>query len=305
LTAGVADERVVVEHDGHQLTLTNLSKALYPEVGFTKGAVIDFYARVAPTMLTHLDGRVVTLRRFPNGVAAKGFFEKRCPSHRPPWVATALGPGDGDAGMAYCVFDSIATLVWSANLAALELHVPLARAATADVPDHVVFDLDPGAPATITECAQVAVALRDILDDLGLELFAKTSGSKGLQCYLPLNTAHDWDHTRSFALAVAQLLEQRLDGLVVTDMTRSLRKAKVLIDWSQNVPAKTTVCAYSLRATPRPTVSTPVTWVEVEHAADGEPLSFEADEVLRRIDELGDLFAPVAELRQHLPAPRS
>lgn len=298
-------DEVVVDVDGHQLRLRNLHKVLYPASGFTKGEVIDYYARIAPTMLTHLAGRCVTFRRFPNGVEGQSFFEKRCPSHRPEWVGTVLGPGDGPRGIEYCMLDTTASLVWAANLAALELHVPLARAASAQAPDHIVFDLDPGAPAAMRECAEVALWLRDVLGGLGLTLVPKTSGSKGLQCYVPLNTPHEWDHVRSFALAVAQLMEKHHPALVVSDMKKELRRGKVLIDWSQNVPAKTTVCAYSLRAMPRATASTPVTWSEVEAAADGLELAFEAGEVLARVAEHGDLFAPVATLEQRLPAPTS
>jgi bifunctional non-homologous end joining protein LigD len=295
----------VVEVDGHRLELSNLDKVLYPEAGFTKGEVIDYYARVAPTALAHLGDRGITLKRFPDGVASDGFFEKRCPSHRPDWVPVAAGPGDRRGGVDYCVLDSVAALVWSANLAALELHAPMARAVDPDVPTMVVFDLDPGAPAAMAECAQVGLAIHDVLDHLGLVTLAKTSGSKGLQLYVPLNTAdHTHDHTRSFALAVAQLLAKQLPKLVLTEQKRSLRPGKVLIDWSQNAHHKTTIGAYSLRARPRPTVSTPVTWDEVAEAAEGEPLSFEAGEVLARIDEHGDLFAEAATLQQQLPAPK-
>ena len=267
--------------------------------------MVDYYARIAPTILTHLSGRCVTLRRFPDGVEGQSFFEKRCPGHRPEWVHTALGPGDRRGGIHYCVLDDAASVVWAANLAALELHTPMARSADLDRPTMVVFDLDPGPPAGITECAQVALALRDVLDHLDLEAFPKTSGSKGLQVYLPLNTPATHDEARDFALAVAQLLEKQRPGEVLTEMRKELRTGKVFIDWSQNAHFKTTVCAYSLRARPRPTVSTPVTWDEVGAAADGAPLSFEATEVVERVDRLGDLFAPTATLRQALPRPRA
>lgn len=300
----MAAERVPVTIGEHTLSLSNLDKVLYPEVGFTKAEVIDYYAKIAPVMLTHLADRCVTLRRYPNGVDGKSFFEKRCPSHRPDWVPTARGPGDRSGTIDYCVIDTDAALVWAANLAALELHTPMSRASDASRPTMVVFDLDPGAPAAMTECAQVALGIREVLHDLDLESVAKTSGSKGLQLYVPLNTPHEVDHARSFALAIAQLLAARMPALVVTDMTKALRTNKVLIDWSQNTGFKTTVCAYSLRARPQPTVSTPVTWDEVADAAGGAPLSFLAADVLARVAEQGDLFAPAATLEQHLPDPR-
>ncbi len=295
----------VVEIDGHQLKLSNLDKVLYPEVGFTKGQVIDYYARVAPTMLTHVADRCVTFRRFPNGVDDKSFFEKRCPSHRPGWVEVALGPGDRTGPVEYCLLDDRAALVWAANLAALELHTPMARADDIESPMMVVFDLDPGAPAAMTECAVVALEIRAALEPLDLDLWAKTSGSKGLQLYLPLNSPHTHEHASQFALALAQLMEKHHPDLVVSNMRKDLRHGKVLIDWSQNSRHKTTVCAYSLRARPRPTVSTPVSWKEVEAGAGGAPLSFEADDVLERIEEHGDLFADTATLEQHLPPQRS
>ena len=301
----MAGRSVTVDVDGRQLSLSNLDKVLYPEAHVTKGEVVDYYARIAPTILTHLSGRCVTLRRFPDGVEGQSFFEKRCPGHRPEWVHTALGPGDRRGGIHYCVLDDAASVVWAANLAALELHTPMAQSADLDRPTMVVFDLDPGPPAGITECAQVALALRDVLDHLDLEAFPKTSGSKGLQVYLPLNTPATHDEARDFALAVAQLLEKQRPGEVLTEMRKELRTGKVFIDWSQNAHFKTTVCAYSLRARPRPTVSTPVTWDEVGAAADGAPLSFEATEVVERVDRLGDLFAPTATLRQALPRPRA
>jgi bifunctional non-homologous end joining protein LigD len=294
----------IVEIDGHQLKLSNLDKVLYPEPGFTKAEVVDYYARIAPTMLRHLGDRCVTFRRFPNGVEADSFFEKRCPSHRPEWVPVAPGPGDKGGAIDYCVLDSAAALVWAANLAALELHTPMARAHDIESPAMVVFDLDPGAPAGMRECAEVGLLVRDTLAGLGLTCLAKTSGSKGLQLYLPLNTPHEHEHTRSFSLAVAQVIEKHHSTLVVTEQTKQLRKGKVLIDWSQNARFKTTVCAYSLRARPRPTVSTPVRWEEVEEAASGQELSFEAHDVLDRVDELGDLFEPAAVLEQRLPDPQ-
>jgi bifunctional non-homologous end joining protein LigD len=293
-----------VEVDGRRLELSNLDKVLYPEVGFTKGEVIDYYARIAPVMVPHLDGRAVTLRRYPNGVDDKSFFEKRCASHRPEWLGTALGPGDRKGGIHYCVLDEPAALVWAGNMAALELHAPMARADDLDAPTAVVFDLDPGAPADIVECCRVALQIRDLLADLDLELWPKTSGSKGLQLYLPLNAPHTHGHASSFALAVAQLLEQQHPEQVTSIMKKSLRTGKIFVDWSQNSHHKTTIAPYSLRARPTPTVSTPVTWGEVAEGADGRRLSFEAAEVLQRVEQLGDLFQLVLTLEQVLPQPK-
>lgn len=291
-----------VEIEGRQLKLSNLDKVLYPETGFTKGEVIDYYARIAPAMLPHLRDRCVTFRRYPNGVEGKDFFEKRCPSHRPDWVRVALGPGDRRGGIDYCVLDDTPSLVWAANLAALELHTPMSHTADATVPNMVVFDLDPGPPAGMTECAEVALDLRDALDAIGLQIFPKTSGSKGLQLYLPLNTHHTTEQARSFALALGQVMAKHHPDRVLTEMKRDLRPGKVFIDWSQNADHKTTICAYSLRARPHPSVSTPVTWDEVEHAANDEPLVFEAPDVVARFEEHGDLFAPTQTLEQTLPA---
>ncbi len=298
-------KRVPVEMDGRSLSLSNLDKVLYPEVGFTKAQVIDYYARIAPTMLPHLDGRCVTLRRWPDGVEGSSFFEKRCPSHRPEWLGTALGPGDRNGGIDYCLIEEPAALAWTANMAALELHVPMARAADLDHPTMLVFDLDPGEPATIVECCQIALELTAVLESVGLEAFAKTSGSKGLQLYVPLNTsgadAHTHEHASSFALAVGQLLTKQFPDRVLVVMKKAERVGKVFVDWSQNSHHKTTIGVYSLRARSRPTVSTPITWDEVADGADGAPLVFEASDVLDRVERIGDLFAPTLDLVQQLP----
>lgn len=292
----------LVEVEGHTLSLSNLDKVLYPAVGFTKGQVIDYYARIAPTLLAHLGDRGLTLRRFPNGVEGTSFFEKRCPKHRPDWVGTALGPGDRGGPIGYCVLDTVAAVVWAANLAALELHAPMARAADIESPTLVVFDLDPGEPAAMTECCQVALDIREVLAALDLQCWPKTSGSKGLQLYLPLNSPATHDEAKDFALAVAQLLEKRQPKRITSEMTKAIRPNKVFIDWSQNSRHKTTIGVYSLRARPYPTVSTPVSWPEVEAAADGSlELRFLADDVLERVADLGDLFAPTATLVQSLP----
>lgn len=296
-----ASTRTTVEVGGRTVALSNLDKVLYPAIGFTKAQVIDYYVRIAPVMLRHIGDRGITLRRWPDGVDGESFFEKRCPKHRPEWVDTAPGPGDRGGVINYCRLDEVAALAWSANLAALEIHSPMARADDIESPTMVVFDLDPGAPATITECAQVALDIRDVLDHLGLVAFSKTSGSKGMQLYVPLNSPCTHELASQFALAMAQLLEKQQPDKVVSNMTKALRPGKVFVDWSQNSRHKTTIAPYSLRAKERPTVSTPVTWDEVEAAADGAPLSFEPHEVLDRVERLGDLFADTLTLVQHLP----
>jgi bifunctional non-homologous end joining protein LigD len=296
-----------VEVDGRELSLTNLDKVLYPKAGFTKGEVVDYYARVAPAIVPHLSGRALTLRRFPEGVddTEAAFFEKRCPKHRPDWVNTATvvaGPRAGEID--FCVCEDLPTLVWMAQLAAIELHPSLSLAAHPDRPTVLVFDLDPGAPADVLDCCRVALRLRELFDRFELRCFAKTSGSKGLQVYVPLNTRTDYGQTKPFAKAIAQLLEKQTPDEVVSKMKKAERRGKVFVDWSQNHRRKTTIAVYSLRARERPTVSTPVSWEEVTGAAendDADSLVFESDQVLERIDRDGDLFAPVLELEQELP----
>jgi bifunctional non-homologous end joining protein LigD len=288
---------VVAEVGGREVKLSNLEKVLYPEAGFAKRDVIEYFARIAPTVLPHLEGRALTLKRYPNGVNANYFYEKNAPSHRPDWVETAR-VGDID----YVVCNDEATLVWLANLADLELHTSLALASESERPTLVAFDLDPGAPATVVECCQVALLLRGMFEGLGLECFAKTSGSKGMQVYVPLNTPDvTFAQTKSFSKAVAELLAREEPGLVVARQTKTARKGKVLVDWSQNDRIKTTVNAYSLRAMERPTVSTPLSWDEVRAARTVEDLTFTAAEVLERVEDQGDLFAPVLSLVQELP----
>ena len=293
---------VVAEVDGRQLELSNLDKVLYPS-GFTKGEVIDYHARIAPVMLPHLRGRALTLRRFPNGTEAKGFFEKRCPSHRPEWMPVAMGPGDRQGGIEYCCIDEPAALVWAGNMAAIELHAPMALASDLDTPRAVVFDFDPGPRTDIGDCCRIALASREILDAAGLEGWCKTSGSKGLQMYVPVNTAGlTHEHASAFALAVGQVLERQLPKEVTTIMAKVQRPGKIFVDWSQNSHHKTTIAPYSLRARPEPTVSTPVSWDEVEAGAAGDAeLRFEAADVLERAAEVGDLFAPVLTMEQTLP----
>jgi bifunctional non-homologous end joining protein LigD len=256
-------------------------------------------------MLPHLRDRPLTVKRYPDGVEGKAFFEKNSPSHRPAWVRTVAVPSGRGASTSYTVVDDLDTLLWLANLAALELHVPLAVAGDLARPGAVVFDLDPGPPATIVECCRVALLLEGTFAQLGLASFAKTSGSKGLQVYVPLGGEVTYAQTKHFSSSLAQLLERAQPDLVVSRMARSLRPGKVLIDWSQNDAHKTTICVYSLRATERPTVSTPVTWDEVRRTLDsGDPrsLAFECDEVLERVIDHGDLFAPLLALEQSLPA---
>ena len=295
-----------VEIDGRQLKVTNLDKVLYPEAGFTKAEVIDYYVRVASAMLPHIADRGLTLRRYPDGVDGESFFEKRCPSHRPEWIGTFDGPGDRNGTIGYCALDSVAALAWAANMAALELHAPMARGRDIESPTMGVFDLDPGPGTGIPECAEVALDIRSVLDRLAsLQSFAKTSGSKGIQVYVPLNTEHTHEHCSGFAQAVAQVLEKHHGDRVTSVMKKSLRQGKVFIDWSQNSRHKTTVAVYSLRARPRPTVSTPVSWDEIDAAASGAGLSFEAGDVLERVAEVGDLFAPTLTVEQSLPTPQS
>ena len=293
----MAATRVEVEVEGRRLSLSNLDKVMYPAVGFTKGQLIDYYTRVAPVLLPHLQGRPLTLKRYPNGVEGQYFYEKRCPSHAPDWVRS-----EEASGINFCVCDDLPTLVWLANLADLELHPSLSLVDDILRPTVMAFDLDPGPPAGLGECCQVALILREALGRLGLECFAKTSGSKGIQVYVPLNVEDvDYDGgTKPLSKALARHLEAEHPKLIVSSQKKELRRGKVLIDWSQNDEHKTTVGVYSLRARERPTVSTPLDWTEVE-AGDPEALVFEADDVLARAEERGDQFAPVAELRQRLP----
>jgi bifunctional non-homologous end joining protein LigD len=299
-------KRDEVDVGGRRIVLKNLDKVFYPEAGFTKGDVVDYYARIAPVVLPHLAARPLTLKRYPNGVDAPFFYEKRCPRYRPPWLRTeAVWSEANGEFIDYCVVDDVASLVWLASIANLELHTSLSHARTIERPTALVFDLDPGPPADLLSCCDVALRLRRLLGAARLEAFAKTSGSKGLQIYVPLNVPASYDETKAFAHAVARLLQRAHPDLVVERMNKDLRRGKVFVDWSQNDAHKTTVCVYSLRARARPTVSTPVAWGEVERAfkaRDTGRLVLEAKEVLRRVDRKGDLFAPVLMLRQRLPS---
>lgn len=286
--------KVPVKVDGRELTLSNLDKVLYPEYGFTKAEIIDYYSRIAPVLLPHLQGRPLTVKRYPNGVTAQSFFEKNAPEHTPSWVRKVTLPAPGSTKnretIDFAVVDDLPTLVYYANLAALELHVPQWRVGEdgeALPPDMIVFDLDPGPPATIVECCEVALMLREALEEDGLTARPKTSGSKGMQLYA------DWDcreEPSDYAKKLARRLEKAHPEQVVSVMTKKLRPGKVFIDWSQNNPAKTTVAPYSLRAKDRPTVSTPLLWKEVEGCERPEELVFTAPDVLARVEKRGDLF---------------
>ncbi len=296
---------VEVRIDERTLRLTNLDKVFYPKQSFTKGQMIEYYTRVAPALLPHLRDRPLTLKRYPNGVEGQMFYEKNCPSHRPPWLETAKVWSDGNNRyMYYCMVQDLASLVWVAQLGTIELHTSLSLHQKLSQPRMLVFDLDPGPPATIVECCQVAIWLREWFEERGLQAFAKTSGSKGLQLYAPLNTPIDYDQTKLISKGLAQKLERERPKHVVHMQRKTLREGRVLIDWSQNDEYKTTVNVYSLRARDRPTVSTPVTWDEVAgclEARDPDLLVFDSDAVLRRVEKSGDLFEPVLNLKQKLP----
>jgi bifunctional non-homologous end joining protein LigD len=296
--------QVEVEIGGKRLKLSNLEKVLYPAVGFTKAQLIDYYTRIAPVLLPHLKNRPLTLKRYPEGVENEFFYEKECPAHRPPWVHTVPIWSEVNArDTNYCLVDDLPTLVWMANLADIELHTSLSLSTDINRPTMLAFDLDPGAPADILDCAQVAWWIYEALNELKLKSFAKTSGSKGLQVYVPLNTPVTYDATKAFAHGLASALEEIHPKHIVSNMRKSLRTGKVFIDWSQNDAHKTTVCVYSLRARARPMVSTPVTWDEINTSRrKQEPLEFDYQQTLRRVETFGDLFAPVLKIKQRLPA---
>jgi bifunctional non-homologous end joining protein LigD len=291
--------------EGRKLPVSNLNKVLYSKAGFTKGELIDYYIRIAPVLLPHLKDRPLTLKRYPNGVEAEFFYEKNCPAHRPAWVKTAkVWSESNQRDMHYCLAQDLPTLVWAANLANIELHTSLARKKNVARPTMMVFDLDPGAPAGIVQCCQVGLWLREVLAGLKLKSWAKTSGSKGLQVYVPLNTPVTFDQTKQLSREIAGHLERERPKLVISKMTKALRKGKVFVDWSQNDEHKTTVNVYSLRAKDQPTVSTPVTWEEVENTLkkkDPKLLVFPSHRVLKRVEKLGDLFGPVESVKQKLP----
>lgn len=298
-------EKSQLEINGTTLEVSNLNKVFYPKTGFTKGQVVDYYIRISPFLLPHLKNRPITLKRYPNGVEGFFFYEKQCPPHRPGWLPTAKVPRTEGGDIHYCVLNNLSALVWAANLADLELHVFLHRAPKIKQPNFLAFDLDPGAPANILNCCGVALHLKALLEKLKLKSFPKTSGSKGLQVYVPLNSPVTYETTKKFAHTVALHLERQFPEMIVSNMQKTLRKGKVLVDWSQNDNHKTTVCVYSLRAKESPLVSTPVTWKEIESALkrkNAQLLAFSSVDVLKRVKKSGDLFAPVLKLKQKLPS---
>lgn len=298
-------QKTQLEVEGVQVPVSNLDKVMYPATGFTKGDVIHYYIRIAEHLLPHLKSRALTLKRYPDGVNGFFFYEKQCPDHRPRWVKTTR-VAKSDGKIDYCVIDDLPALVWTANLANLEFHTFLHRKTAVTRPTVLAFDLDPGPPADILTCCKVGLLLKDCFDSLGLQSFPKTSGSKGLQVYVPLNTPVTYERTKAFALAIGQTLESQCPDLVVSKILKRLRHGKVLLDWGQNDDHKTTVSVYSLRAKERPTVSTPVTWEEVTAALKRrKKLVFEVKEVLQRVKKHGDLFAPVLTLKQKLPSLKS
>ncbi|MCW2961582.1 MAG: primase-like protein [Thermoleophilia bacterium] len=292
-----------IEVGRSSLRVSNLHKVLYPEFGFTKLDLLRSYARLAPAVLAHGRGRPLTLKRYPDGVDAEFFFQKRVPAKHPEWVNVTEPIGDQQVN--YATLDDVRTLLWAANLGSIELHVLLARHTTVQQPTALVYDLDPGDGAGIVECCAVAQIVRDLFRHFDLDSYAKTSGSKGVQVYVPLNKPSiTYEQTKPLSKAVAELLAAEHPDLIVSRQLKTLRRGKVLIDWSQNDPSKTTICAYSLRARNQPRVSTPVTWDEVAETADGtdqESLRFETDDVVARLEQHGDLFEPVLKQRQSLP----
>ena len=290
--------------EGTFVDVTNLEKVFYPKTGFKKGNVIDYYVRISPVLLPHLKDRPITLKRYPDGVDGLYFYEKQCPAHRPNWVKTAKVTKSKGELINYCLINDLPALVWAANLANLELHTFLHRAPAINRPTTLAFDLDPGPPTNIILCCKVGLWLKAIFDAFGMQSFPKTSGSKGLQVYVPLNTAVTYARTKAVSHAIAQLLERRSPETVVSKMQKSLRHGKILVDWSQNDDHKTTVNVYSLRAKERPMISTPLTWDEVSLAFkknDAKHLMFAPKDVLKRVENSGDLFAPVLTLKQKLP----
>ena len=290
---------------GTKVEVTNLDKIFYPKAGFTKGDVIDYYVRISSVLLPHLKNRPITLKRYPDGVEGIFFYEKQCPAHRPKWVKTTKVAKSEGGQINYCVINDLPSLVWAANLADLELHTFLHKGPAILRPTAIAFDLDPGPPADIVLCCEVALWLKGLFEALKMVSFAKTSGSKGLQVYIPINSATTYDKTKAFSHAIAELLESQRPEMVVSKMQKNLRSGKVLVDWSQNDDHKTTVNVYSLRAKDYPAVSTPVSWEEVESVVrkrNAKQLSFEAKEVLKRVEEMGDLFSPVLTLKQKLPS---
>ena len=291
--------------DGRQLKLSNLDKPMYPATGFTKAQVIDYYARIAPILLPHIRDRPITLVRYPDGVEGKFFFEKNCASHRPDWMLTQPVPSERSGVIEFCVLADEPSLVWAANLAALELHPYLHRVDQLDRPTMIVFDLDPGPGQTLRDCARLALELRDVFDHLDLDAYAKTSGGKGMHMAVPLNTAVTYEQTKGFAESLARLMARRHPQRLTANMSKAKRNGRIFIDWSQNTASKTTVAAYSLRAKPEPSVSLPLTWDEVEtisRSRKRQPIDMSPQAVLDRADRDGDLFEAVLKQKQSLPS---
>lgn len=291
--------------EGRDVAVSSLDKIFYPKTGFLKANVLDYYQQIAPVLLPHLKGRSVTLKRYPDGVEGNFFYEKQCPSHAPPWIKTNKVKRSDGTDIDYCRLDDLPSLIWAANIANLEIHPFQHRAAAPTRPTALVFDLDPGPPADILQCAQVAIWIRDLLQRLGLASFVKTSGSKGLQLVVPLNTRTSYARTKPLAKGIAAALATQFPDSVTDDMKIAVRRGRVFIDWSQNDDHKTTVSVYSLRAREVPSVSTPLTWEELESALrkkSAQRLVFLTKEVLKRVSRDGDLFAPVLTLKQNLPA---
>jgi len=295
----------VVGIAGRRLSLSNLEKDLYPSYGFTKAHILEYYSRIAKFILPHLKDRALTLKRYPDGVDKDFFFEKRCPAHRPDWVNTAEVRLDDSERMTVCLVNDMETLIWVENLASLELHVPLARAVSPENPDSMVFDLDPGDGANILDCARVALILRQLLSELRLASFVKTSGRKGLHVYVPLNRKETtFEGTKTFSKAVAEIMQQNYPDMVTAKMGKEYRKKKVFINWSQNDPKKTMICIYSLRAREKPLVSFPFEWKELENfAGSGNPEKLQVlpSEAVSRAEKNGDLFSGVLTKKQRLP----
>ena len=300
-------KRAELEVEGRTVAVSNLEKVLYPEAHFTKAQVIDYYIRIAPALIPHLRKRPITLKRYPDGVNGFFFYEKQCPAHRPEWIKTTTVASERRESkkIDYCVLDDVASLVWAANLADLELHTFLHGAGNINRPTAMAIDLDPGPPADVRQCCRVALWLREMLEESGLRGFPKTSGSKGLQLFVPINTRVTYERTKAYAKHLADSLAEQHPQQVLARMERAARRGKVFIDWSQNDVHKTTICVYSLRAKPQPMVSTPVTWEEVEAGAKSRArgaLAFTSAEVLKRVEKKGDLFAEVLKLKQKIPA---
>ena len=295
----------VIEIAGKRLSLSNLEKDLYPSYGFTKAQILEYYRRMAEFILPHLQDRALTFKRYPEGVDQDFFFEKRCPSHRPAWAKTAEIIRENGERMTVCLVNDLETLMWVENLASLELHVPLARAGSPETPDSLVFDLDPGDPANILDCARVALILRDLLIPLQLTSYVKTSGQKGLHVFVPLNRKETtFEDTKKFSKAVAEIMQKNYPDLVTAKMAKEYRKAKVFINWSQNNSSSTMICVYSLRARGKPYVSFPLAWKELENLAgqgDPEKLQVIHSEAVRRAEKQGDLFREVLVKKQKLP----